>query len=72
MSIEISLDREIFYVYLIYMRGRPLKPKSQRKDAQLHILLTEEEKRKLDKYAKGKDMDLSAWARQTLLAAADK
>jgi hypothetical protein len=66
------LTGDIVYVYLIYMRGRPPKPKSQRKDAQLHILLTEEEKRKLDKYAKSKDADLSAWARQTLLAAAEK
>jgi len=54
------------------MRGRPPKPKSQRKDAQLHILLTEEEKRMLDKYAKSKDMDLSTWARKLLLAAAEK
>jgi hypothetical protein len=54
------------------MRGRPPKTKSQRKDAQLHILLTEEEKRKLDRFAKEMDMDLSAWARQTLLAAAEK
>jgi hypothetical protein len=54
------------------MRGRPPKPKSERKTAQLHILLTHEEKRMLDKYVKEKDVDLSAWARLTLLAAAVK
>jgi len=72
MSTIISLDREIFHVYLIYMRGRPPKPKSDVKSAQRHILLTEEEKRMLDKHAKSKDMDLSGWARKTLLTAAKK
>jgi len=54
------------------MRGRPPKPKADRRTNQLHILLTDREREILDKYAKGKALDLSSWARATLLAAAGK
>jgi hypothetical protein len=67
-----SLDRHIFYVYYMCMRGRPPKPKTDRRTNHLHILLTEAERRILDKYAKTKGVDLSGWARQTLLAAVAK
>jgi hypothetical protein len=52
------------------MRGRPPKPKSERRTSQIHILLTEQERRVLDKAAKNQAMELSAWARQSLLVAA--
>ncbi|HEY8749526.1 MAG TPA: hypothetical protein VIM11_16200 [Tepidisphaeraceae bacterium] len=54
------------------MRGRPPKAKSERRTNQLHILLTEDERRALDKKAKAESLDLSAWARQTLLSVARK
>jgi len=56
----------------MYMRGRPPKPKSERRTNHLHILLTEDERKLLDKYAKGKALDVSTWARLALLAAAAK
>jgi hypothetical protein len=34
--------------------------------------LTDKEREILDKYAKGKSLDVSAWARATLLAATSK
>jgi uncharacterized protein (DUF1778 family) len=54
------------------MRGRPPKPKADRRTSQIHILLTEDERKAVDKAAKSKSLELSAWVRATLLAAAGK
>ena len=56
----------------MHMRGRPEKPKAERRTNHLHILLTDKERDVLDKHAKAKALDVSAWARATLLAAAAK
>jgi len=52
------------------MRGRPPKPKAERRTNVLRILLTEQDRRTLDKAAKTKGMDTSTWARMVLLEAA--
>jgi hypothetical protein len=51
------------------MRGRPPKPKSEKRGNVLRILLTEAERRMLDKTAKAKTLDVSTWARMILLEA---
>ena len=67
-----ALDFKNYCVYSNYMRGRPPKPKADRRTNHLHILLTDDERKLLDKHAKGKLLDVSTWARLTLLAAAAK
>jgi hypothetical protein len=52
------------------MRGRPPKAKSERRSNVLRILLTEAERKILDKIAKTKTLDVSTWARMVLLDAA--
>jgi hypothetical protein len=52
---------------LIRMRGRPPKPKSERRANVLRILLTEAERKALDRLAKEKSFDTSTWARSVLL-----
>ena len=52
------------------MRGRPPKLKSERRTNVLRILLTEVERKALDKAADDKSLDVSAWARMVLLAEA--
>jgi uncharacterized protein (DUF1778 family) len=54
------------------MRGRPPKPKSDRRTNHLHVLLTDDERELLDKAADLKAMDISGWARLELLALAKK
>lgn len=54
------------------MRGRPPKPKADRRTNQLHVLLTDDERQALDKAASLKSMDLSGWARMELLAIAKR
>jgi len=52
------------------MLGRPPKPKAERRSNVLRILLTEADRRTLDKVAKTKGMDTSTWARMILLETA--
>jgi hypothetical protein len=47
--------------------GRPPKPKSQRRDKPLRILLSESERRAIDDFAKAESLDSSTWARAALL-----
>jgi hypothetical protein len=50
--------------------GRPPKPKAERKTEFIKVLLTPAEKKAIEGAAK--EVDLSAWAREILLAAAEK
>jgi hypothetical protein len=47
-------------------RGRPKKPKGERRENVLRILLTTAERSELDEFAKAKGMDVSTWARMAL------
>lgn len=51
-------------------RGRPKKPKSERRDRQLHILLTTAEQKVVEDAAKAESMGVSTWARSVILNAA--
>ena len=64
------MDAKISYGYANAMRGRPPKPKGERRSNVLRILLTAAERRALDKAAKGRALETSTWARMVLLAAA--
>ncbi len=50
-------------------RGRPPKPDDERKDSQLRIRLTAEERKAIDNASGGKT---STWARDVLLRAAKR
>ncbi|MDB5320029.1 MAG: hypothetical protein JWN40_1660 [Phycisphaerales bacterium] len=50
------------------MTGRPTKIDNERRDNVLRIRLTAGERREVDKAAKAKSLDTSAWARMILLA----
>jgi hypothetical protein len=60
--------------FLYYTNGmaRPRKNPSQRKDVDVRIPMTEDQKRLVAKAAEESDMDLAAWARPILLRAAQK
>lgn len=51
-------------------RGRPKKLKAERRERQLHIVLTKTEQETIKGAAKADDLSTSAWARCTLLTAA--
>jgi hypothetical protein len=51
------------------MAGRPKKADAERRDSVLRIRLTDAERRVVDRAARGKGLDVSAWARMTMLAA---
>jgi hypothetical protein len=50
------------------MAGRPVKRDADRRANTLRIRLTDAERKALDKAAKAKALDTSAWARMELLA----
>ena len=52
---------------IIRMRGRPKKTDAEKRTNVLRILLTEAERRLLEKTAKAKTLDVSTWARMMLL-----
>ncbi|HSZ58121.1 MAG TPA: hypothetical protein VK797_20830 [Tepidisphaeraceae bacterium] len=52
------------------MAGRPKKDTGERREKVLRIRITESERKVLDKAAKAKALDVSAWARMVLLAEA--
>ncbi len=54
------------------MMGRPPKPKAELKNATLRVRMTKSERSRLDKAAKLQGKDVSAWAREALLAMAEK
>jgi hypothetical protein len=66
------VDTSICYVHSINMinRGRPSKPRSERRIVPLHIMLTEAERKLFEKAAKRDSSDISGWARRILLKAA--
>ena len=51
-------------------RGRPKKTKNDRRERQLHVLLTEAEHLIIERAAKAKTLGASTWARSVLLNAA--
>jgi len=51
-------------------RGRPKKPKAERRERQFHIMLTNAEHKILEDAAKADDLGASTWARRVLLTAA--
>jgi hypothetical protein len=60
----------IFHGYIRAMlnkRGRPKKPKSERRSKPLRILLNPAERQAIDKFASDRSMDVSTWARLVLL-----
>jgi hypothetical protein len=62
------------YLWGIYKlmapRGRPHKPKTERREKQLHIRLTDTEHGVLDVAARDESLDTATWARTVLLKAA--
>ena len=54
------------------MMGRPKKSDSERKDSELRIRLTAEDRLALDKAAQGAGQETSTWARDLLLKNAEK
>ena len=50
-------------------RGRPVKKASERRTAELRIRLTDSERKKLDRAAKG---NTSTWAREILLGDSER
>jgi len=67
------IDRDILISYIKFMkRGRPPKPKAERRKKPLRVMLNDAERLIIDTAAKSKSLDSSAWARQALLAAAAK
>lgn len=53
-------------------RGRPPKEKGERKDVDLRIPVTSDQKELVSEAAKREDMDMAAWARQILIDAAKR
>jgi hypothetical protein len=49
------------------MRGRPPKPKSERRGNMIRVLLTDGERKAIESAARSKSMDVSTWMRVTLL-----
>jgi hypothetical protein len=66
------VDKNTLSVYLRYMaaRGRPKKLKAERRERQLHIVLTDAEQVIIEEAARADDLSTSAWSRRILLAAA--
>lgn len=60
----------IFCSYTLGMAGRPKKTETNRRENVLRIRLTESERKIIDKAAKAKSLDASAWTRMILLEAA--
>jgi len=54
------------------MMGRPPKPKSEVKSADLRIRMTKADRALLDRAAKSQGEDVSTWARAALLALAER
>ena len=54
------------------MTGRPKKSPGDRKDSELRIRVTEEQRHILDEAARMRELDTSTWARAELLALAKK
>ena len=54
------------------MMGRPPKKPKDVKSASLRIRMTKAERARLDRAARARGEDVSAWARGALLAAADQ
>jgi hypothetical protein len=52
--------------------ARPLKPKSERKDSDLRIPVTAQQKDVVLRAAKSANLDMAAWARAILLKEAQK
>jgi hypothetical protein len=50
-------------------RGRPRKPKADRRERQFHVMLTNAEHRSIEDAAKAEDLGASTWARRVLLSA---
>ena len=65
---------ERFFIAMLYrmaaIRGRPPKAESDKRGNVLRILLTEAERRALEKAAKVKTLEVSTWARMVLLESA--
>jgi len=47
--------------------GRPIKPDAEKRKIQFKIMVTDAERRALDKFAKSKRLETSTWARAVLL-----
>jgi hypothetical protein len=47
--------------------GRPPKPKADKREKPLRILLSKSERQAVDDYAKDKMLDTSTWARAAIL-----
>jgi hypothetical protein len=61
-----------FVATINYMMGRPKKPDSERKDSELRIRLTAQDRLALDKAAQSAGKETSTWARHILLKNAGK
>ena len=48
-------------------RGRPKKPKGERRSKPLRVLLTDDERATIDTTAESRGMESSTWARMVLL-----
>jgi hypothetical protein len=68
----IELHFSDFVATIISMMGRPKKPDSERKDSELRIRMTDEERKALDKAAQNAGQETSTWARDLLLKNAGK
>jgi hypothetical protein len=51
-------------------RGRPKKPKRERRSKPLRILMNDDERKAVDAVAAGQGMETSTWARMILLGVA--
>jgi hypothetical protein len=74
VNVFFVFDKNTLSVYIHYMaeRGRPRKPKTDRREKQLHILLTNAEQGTIEEAAKADELPASTWARRILLNAAKK
>ena len=63
------MTKSIFHVVCRSMRrrGRPKKPKAERRERQLHILLTASEHKAIEAAAKAESLGASTWARSVIL-----
>lgn len=67
MQAQKGLACKVFVSTMFSMAGRPKKDTGERRDSILQIRLTESERDTFDRAAKGKGLDVSSWARMTLL-----
>lgn len=65
-----GIDPRIFYSYIYLVekkRGRPKKPKAERRTKPLRVLLNPGERKAIDAAAGSQGMEPSTWARMELL-----